>query len=217
MTDEYLTLPEQVLKNKNDIEDLKNVDKNTYTKEQIDAILQAYQLLLESGVNIKTINNQSILGAGNINVDSTYVLPQANATTLGGIKANPKTADDTQEVHIDSLTGQLFTKAGGGGTGSGSKLYLHTFTMNDDKTFGIVMTSSKVYTELSTLIQDQQTFISFVFSNIEGKSQAFLGFTIEAPNFNFITYDSVTNSIITNTYSFTSATFTDNVVEITNL
>lgn len=215
MTDEYLTLPEQVLKNKNDIEDLKNVDKNTYTKEQIDAILQAYQLLLESGVNIKTINNQSILGAGNINVDSTYVLPQATASTLGGIKANPKSPEDTQPVNIDSVTGQLFTKAGG--TGSGSKLYLHTFTMNDDKAFGIVMTSSKVYTELSTLIQDQQTFISFVYSNIEGKSQAFLGFTIEAPNFNFITYDSVTNSIITNTYSFTSATFTDNVAEIPNL
>ena len=48
-----------------------------YTKEEINGILSSYvtsqtledyQPLLESGVNIKTINNQSILGSGNINI-----------------------------------------------------------------------------------------------------------------------------------------------------
>lgn len=45
-----------------------------------------------------------------------YALPQANATTLGGIKANPKTDDDTQAVNIDPATGLLYTKAGSGGS-----------------------------------------------------------------------------------------------------
>lgn len=39
-----------------------------YNKEEIDEKLEDYQPLLESGVNIKTINNQSILGSGNINI-----------------------------------------------------------------------------------------------------------------------------------------------------
>lgn len=43
-------------------------------------------------------------------------IPQANATTLGGVKANPKTVEDTQAVNIDPTTGLLYTKAGGGGS-----------------------------------------------------------------------------------------------------
>lgn len=40
-------------------------------------------------------------------------IPQANTTTLGGIRANPKTDEDTQAVNIDAATGLLYTKAGG--------------------------------------------------------------------------------------------------------
>lgn len=40
-------------------------------------------------------------------------IPQANATTLGGVRANPKTDEDTQPVNIDAATGLLYTKAGG--------------------------------------------------------------------------------------------------------
>ena len=43
-------------------------------------------------------------------------IPIATETTLGGVKAKPKTSDDTQEVHIDT-DGKLFTKAGGGSSG----------------------------------------------------------------------------------------------------
>lgn len=42
-----------------------------------------------------------------------YVLPQATSTTLGGVKASTKTSADTQEVHIDTATGKLYTQAGG--------------------------------------------------------------------------------------------------------
>lgn len=41
-----------------------------------------------------------------------YELPIATTTTLGGIKAETKTDDDTQPVRIDTATGLLYTKAG---------------------------------------------------------------------------------------------------------
>ena len=43
---------------------------------------------LISGTNIKTVNNQSLLGSGNIDISGggSYVLPIASSTTLGGIK-----------------------------------------------------------------------------------------------------------------------------------
>lgn len=54
---------------------------------------------------------------GSLTINSTgggiTGIPQANATTLGGIKANPKTDEDTQAVNIDAATGLLYTKAGG--------------------------------------------------------------------------------------------------------
>lgn len=54
---------------------------------------------------------------GSLTINSTgggiTEIPQANATTLGGIKANPKTDEDTQAVNIDAATGLLYTKAGG--------------------------------------------------------------------------------------------------------
>lgn len=39
-----------------------------YSKQQIDNLLSNKQETLESGVNIKTINNQSLLGNGNISI-----------------------------------------------------------------------------------------------------------------------------------------------------
>lgn len=54
---------------------------------------------------------------GSLTINSTgggiTEIPQANTTTLGGIKANPKTDEDTQAVNIDAATGLLYTKAGG--------------------------------------------------------------------------------------------------------
>lgn len=44
-----------------------------------------------------------------------YVLPAANATTLGGIKAETKTDAETNEVKIDPATSKLYV-AGGGST-----------------------------------------------------------------------------------------------------
>ena len=56
------------------------------------AVKAAYDLAdgkqdaLVSGTNIKTINNQSLLGSGNISISGGASLPIATASTLGGIK-----------------------------------------------------------------------------------------------------------------------------------
>lgn len=72
-----------------------------------------------SGDNADTTAGLYISGAGMdkkrlLTEGDAYILPQANATTLGGIKANPITDEDTQPVNIDPATGLLYTKAGGG-------------------------------------------------------------------------------------------------------
>lgn len=70
------------------------------------------------------LDSSNVIAGSNITINKTangitinadaeaYSLPQANATTLGGIKANPKTDEDTQAVNIDPATGLLYTKAG---------------------------------------------------------------------------------------------------------
>ena len=71
------------------------------------------QNFIVAGDNITTSVDEE--GKVTINAEAeAYSLPQANATTLGGVKANPKTDEDTQEVKIDPTTGILYTQAGGG-------------------------------------------------------------------------------------------------------
>ena len=57
-------------------------------------------------------------GSGSGTGGSSYTLPIANATTLGGVKPVSKTSEMTQAVGIDS-EGRLYTKPGTGGSGSG--------------------------------------------------------------------------------------------------
>lgn len=46
-------------------------------------------------------------------IPAAYILPEATANALGGVKADPATADDTQPVRIDD-SGKLVTAAGSG-------------------------------------------------------------------------------------------------------
>lgn len=65
---------------------------------------------------LKTINGQSLVGSGNIELsagDNDYELPIANNETLGGVKPVAKTDEMTQEVGVDEAGG-LFTKEGDG-------------------------------------------------------------------------------------------------------
>ena len=58
----------------------------------------------------KTVNGQSITGSGDIAISggSSYTLPIANSTTLGGVKPISKTSAMTKDVGVDS-TGKLYT------------------------------------------------------------------------------------------------------------
>lgn len=81
---------------------------NNELKAQVNTFIVA-------GDNITTSVGED--GKVTINAEAEpYSLPQANATTLGGVKANPKSDEDTQAVNIDPATGLLYTKAGGGST-----------------------------------------------------------------------------------------------------
>ena len=63
---------------------------NYYTKTEVDTALSGKQETLVSGTNIKTINNQSVLGDGNITieqgtVDQTIVSGSTNAVAGGAV------------------------------------------------------------------------------------------------------------------------------------
>ena len=78
-------------------------------------------------LKVKTTNGWVAVGgettgsSGSGTGGSSYTLPIANATTLGGVKPVSKTSEMTQAVGIDS-EGRLYTKPGTGGSGSGGGL-----------------------------------------------------------------------------------------------
>lgn len=78
-------------------------------------------------LKVKTTNGWIAVGGGTTGSSgsgtggSSYTLPIANATTLGGVKPVSKTSEMTQAVGIDS-EGRLYTKPGTGGSGSGGGL-----------------------------------------------------------------------------------------------
>ena len=51
-----------------DYSQIQSVYRDTYTKTEVDTLLSAKQATLVSGTNLKTINNQSLLGSGNISI-----------------------------------------------------------------------------------------------------------------------------------------------------
>lgn len=64
---------------------------DTYTKTQVDNALSGKQATLVSGTNIKTVNNQSLLGEGNIEIavavqaDQTIIEGSTNAVAGGAV------------------------------------------------------------------------------------------------------------------------------------
>ncbi len=90
--------------------------------ESLDSIIASIQLEIAkkqveliSGVNIKTINGQSILGSGNIQIESDYSLPAATTNTRGGIKIGSGViVDNTDVLHakVNESTGLSITNNG---------------------------------------------------------------------------------------------------------
>lgn len=63
-------------------------------------------------------------------IPAAYILPKATANALGGVKADPATADDTQPVRIDD-SGKLVTAAGSGSSGEVWEL-INTLTITEE-------------------------------------------------------------------------------------
>lgn len=68
-----------------------SVGGNVYTKDEVDALLLEKQDTLVSGTNIKTINNQSILGSGNINI-------QGGTATIDNLSITNNTDGEIQTI-----------------------------------------------------------------------------------------------------------------------
>lgn len=77
------------------------------------ATADSKQDALVSGENIKTINDESILGAGNLEILTE--IPAATDTELGGIKTNPDsgiTLNDDDQLEVDGRLGQFPSTTG---------------------------------------------------------------------------------------------------------
>lgn len=80
------------------------------TSEQLTSGLAGKQDTLESGTNIKTINGQSILGAGNIEIQGGSMGP-ATEDTLGGILATNLDAQEGTSAYVGvEEDGKAFVK-----------------------------------------------------------------------------------------------------------
>lgn len=67
------------------------------------------EFLAQSGfTKLKTINGESLIGEGDIEITGGGTLETATETKLGGIRAATKTQDETVEVKIDPETGKLY-------------------------------------------------------------------------------------------------------------
>ena len=117
--------------------DLGNVDNTSDLNKPVSTATQtaldAKQATLVSGTNIKTINNESVLGSGNLEIegrdievvaslpttfsDDTVYLSDTNAATEGGIVEFPipTVADAGKAFVIDSTGAVALGEAGGGG------------------------------------------------------------------------------------------------------
>lgn len=70
------------------------------------------EFLAQSGfTKLKTINGESLIGEGDIEITGGGKLETATETSLGGIRAAQKTQSETVEVKIDPATGKLYVPA----------------------------------------------------------------------------------------------------------
>lgn len=87
---------------------------NYYTKKEIDSLisnaLAQKQDVLQSGVNIKTVNNQSLLGSGNIQLEVGDIAP-ATENTLGGLLSTDTSTSQGVSTYVEvQENGQAFVK-----------------------------------------------------------------------------------------------------------
>jgi len=108
-----------IISSDDEISPIFNVEyyKQTYTNEEIDNLLAEKQNTLVSGTNIKTVNNQSILGSGNIEIqggsssgNEIYIGDEQDAPASTKLLIDENTVDFYSEV-VNSLSGDETNKA----------------------------------------------------------------------------------------------------------
>ena len=153
---------------------------NYYTKAQTDTALATKQATLVSGTNIKTINNESILGSGNIEiqgggvtVDSTWVANSTNpvqSKMLSGVISNtfnlgnqtnyvtltryPILGGATTMYSVGKINGESIIKKGNDNTVKSFNLVetsAITTSMNSSSTDAQVPSAKAVYDTLGGL------------------------------------------------------------------
>lgn len=95
------------------LSDVQELLSNYVTSSQLETSLSGKQDTLVSGTNIKTINGQSILGEGNIEIQGggTGTLQPATDTTLGGILATDSGENPDVSAYVDvEEDGKAFVK-----------------------------------------------------------------------------------------------------------
>lgn len=85
------------------------IKQNFYDKGETDDLLDEKQATLVSGTNIKTVNNNSLLGSGNISISGSGTVDTALDTTSTNPVQNQAiaTAIDDLETDITSLSGSI--------------------------------------------------------------------------------------------------------------
>lgn len=123
---------------------------NIYSKEQTDTKLSSKQDKLVSGKNIKTINNQSLLGAGNIKIDGGS--PKYRNLTINP-GANQSLKLNVNSVIIGFCDGFTFSITG------------YTINVNAGKNVTINDPSVEFYTDDiqgSTTVQNNQSITLYL-------------------------------------------------------
>lgn len=99
----------------NELENDKADKSTTYTKTEVDTALSAKQDTLVSGTNIKTINNTSLLGSGNIDIQgggsvtvdsdlsTTSENPVQNKVITNALNAKANASDVYNKTATDTL------------------------------------------------------------------------------------------------------------------
>lgn len=103
-------------------------NKDLVTKEYVDNADATKQATLVSGTNIKTINNNSILGSGNISISGSGVTPSFSG--LANNKGSVVLGDLVIEWGVESIT-----SGSSGGTAGGVTLYLGQTNVTFANTF----------------------------------------------------------------------------------
>ena len=138
---------------------------NYYTKSetsgatQISTALASKQDTLESGTNIKTINNESILGSGNIDIQGggVDVVQTTGTSTTDVMSQNAVTSNFIYEINLNYMLNGRYTLAL---QSKGKNLFIPYMTINGEKVLSTndlsVIETSAITTSVTSSSTDAQ-------------------------------------------------------------